>query len=148
MIQFGGSIRNLLSLPSSGIEVLFRDKGREGLPLPSMTCSITLQQIELIKKRSSGSNAALCWKASHACGSTQNLESCLQERGFSSHASYSLSKLASQFFTKDLSERVKGRGLTANCLDPGTVNTKMLYAGWGPCGISIKASFECEKLLM
>ena len=65
----------------------------------------------------------------------------MQERGFSSHASYSLSKLASQFFTKDLSERVKSRGLTANCLDPGTVNTKMLFAGWGPCGISIKVLF-------
>ena len=64
----------------------------------------------------------------------------LQEKGFSSHHSYSLSKLASQFFTKDLADRVKSRGITANCLDPGTVNTKMLYAGWGPCGISIKVA--------
>lgn len=64
----------------------------------------------------------------------------MQEKGFSSHEAYSLSKLASQFFTKDLSDRVQGRDLTVNCLDPGTVNTKMLYAGWGPCGIDIKVN--------
>lgn len=62
----------------------------------------------------------------------------MQERGFSSHNSYSLSKLASQFFTRDLAEIVRDRGLTANCLDPGTVNTKMLLAGWGPCGLDIQ----------
>ena len=27
-----------------------------------------------------------------------------------------------------------------NCLDPGTVNTKMLAAGWGPCGIPVAAA--------
>ena len=64
----------------------------------------------------------------------------MQEKGFSSHNSYSLSKLASQFFTRDLASIVQGRGLTANCLDPGTVNTKMLYAGWGPCGINLKVA--------
>ena len=41
-------------------------------------------------------------------------------------------------FTKDLAEIASSRGVTVNCLDPGTVNTKMLDAGWGMCGISIK----------
>lgn len=66
----------------------------------------------------------------------------LQERGFSSHNSYSLSKLASQFFTRDLAEILKPNGVTVNCLDPGTVNTKMLFAGWGACGIDIKVGLE------
>lgn len=56
----------------------------------------------------------------------------LQEKGFSSHNSYSLSKLASMMFTCDLAERMKPKGVTVNCLDPGTVNTKMLIAGQ-PC---------------
>ena len=30
--------------------------------------------------------------------------------------------------------------LQVNCLDPGTVNTKMLLAGWGPCGIPISSA--------
>jgi len=53
----------------------------------------------------------------------------LQEKGFSSHNSYSLSKLASMMFTCDLAEHMKPKGVTVNCLDPGTVNTKMLIAG-------------------
>lgn len=64
----------------------------------------------------------------------------MQERGFSSHDSYSLSKLAMQLFTKELADRLGSSPVTANCLDPGTVNTKMLYAGWGACGIDLQAS--------
>jgi NAD(P)-dependent dehydrogenase (short-subunit alcohol dehydrogenase family) len=29
-----------------------------------------------------------------------------------------------------LAERLKGR-VTVNCVDPGTVTTKLLFAGWG-----------------
>lgn len=59
----------------------------------------------------------------------------LQEKGFSSHNSYSLSKLASMMFTFELAELLKPRGVAVNCLDPGTVNTKMLLAGQAlkPC---------------
>ncbi len=41
-------------------------------------------------------------------------------------------------FTYDLAELMKPKGVTVNCLDPGTVNTKLLIAGWGACGIDIK----------
>jgi NAD(P)-dependent dehydrogenase (short-subunit alcohol dehydrogenase family) len=45
--------------------------------------------------------------------------------------------------SKEFSERLKEAGygtdqITCNCLDPGTVNTKMLLAGWGPCGINVR----------
>lgn len=65
---------------------------------------------------------------------------CLQEKGFSSHNSYSLSKLAMQLYTFRLAELLKASGskVTVNTCDPGTVNTKMLYAGWGACGIDLK----------
>ena len=53
----------------------------------------------------------------------------MQEKGFSSHNSYSLSKLAAMMFTYELAAIMKPRGVTVNCLDPGTVNTKMLIAG-------------------
>ena len=32
-------------------------------------------------------------------------------------------------FTFDLAEIMKANGVVVNCLDPGTVNTKMLIAG-------------------
>ena len=54
---------------------------------------------------------------------------CLQEKGFSQHNAYSLSKLAMMMLTVEQAERLSGRPPTVNCLDPGTVNTKMLIAG-------------------
>ncbi|KAL0041893.1 hypothetical protein WJX79_007944 [Trebouxia sp. C0005] len=76
-------------------------------------------------------------------GSSIDFDNLQQEKGFSSHNSYSLSKLASMMFTCDLAEHMKPKGVTVNCLDPGTVNTKMLIAGWGACGIDVKdANYE------
>ena len=86
-----------------------------------------------------------------------------QERGFSSHGAYSLSKLCNIMFSMELAERISLAALdggggggggggsggssssstflpalpTSNALDPGTVNTKMLFAGWGPIGIRV-----------
>lgn len=51
-----------------------------------------------------------------------------QEKGFSAHNAYSLSKLAMMMFNTELATRLSSPP-TANCLDPGTVNTKMLLQG-------------------
>jgi NAD(P)-dependent dehydrogenase (short-subunit alcohol dehydrogenase family) len=32
--------------------------------------------------------------------------------------------------------------VTCNCLDPGTVNTKMLLAGWGRIGIEVEDALD------
>jgi hypothetical protein len=37
----------------------------------------------------------------------------------------------------EFNERFGSPQLTFNTLDPGTVNTKMLDAGWGMCGIPV-----------
>lgn len=62
----------------------------------------------------------------------------------SAHRAYSDSKLGDLMFTAQLAEILKANNSGENsenykkikCLtmDPGTVNTKMLLAGWGPCG--------------
>mmetsp|Transcript_57390 Transcript_57390/g.92848 ORF Transcript_57390/g.92848 Transcript_57390/m.92848 type:complete len:176 (-) Transcript_57390:75-602(-) len=64
------------------------------------------------------------------------------EKGFSAHGSYSSSKLCNAMHTLELSERLKGSRphVTCNTLDPGTVNTKMLLAGWGACGIQVSSA--------
>lgn len=68
-----------------------------------------------------------------------NFDNLQHERYYDAHSAYGLSKLASVCFTYDLARKLKGHpsGVTVNCLDPGTVNTKMLLAGWGPCGIPV-----------
>ncbi|CAM9505238.1 unnamed protein product [Ascophyllum nodosum] len=62
-----------------------------------------------------------------------------EKGGYSDHASYSLSKLLDIMFNAELARRAPD-GVICNSLDPGTVNTKMLRAGWGMTGIPIKSA--------
>jgi NAD(P)-dependent dehydrogenase (short-subunit alcohol dehydrogenase family) len=50
--------------------------------------------------------------------------------GYDSVAAYDQSKLAVTLFTFELARRLAGSGVTAVCLDPGDVDTKMLRSGW------------------
>jgi len=68
-------------------------------------------------------------------------------RPYSAHSAYSESKLLDAMFTMEFADRLQKAGfpttkITANCLDPGTVNTKMLLAGWGPIGIQVDDAFD------
>lgn len=70
-----------------------------------------------------------------------------KRRSFSSHAAYSESKLLDAMLAMEFSHRLEKARLapdkiTCNCLDPGTVNTKMLLAGWGPCGIDVNDALD------
>ena len=70
-----------------------------------------------------------------------------KKRRFSAHGSYAESKLCDAMLTMEMAERLTKAGLgtdriTCNCLDPGTVNTKMLLAGWGPCGIDVRDALD------
>jgi NAD(P)-dependent dehydrogenase (short-subunit alcohol dehydrogenase family) len=49
------------------------------------------------------------------------------------HAAYGVSKLALNMWSYYLSRKLEhsGRQLVIHCVDPGTVSTKLLYAGWG-----------------
>jgi NAD(P)-dependent dehydrogenase (short-subunit alcohol dehydrogenase family) len=53
------------------------------------------------------------------------------EQGYQPKRVYSRTKLANILFTYELSRRLGGRGVTANCLNPGVVATQMLadYTG-------------------
>ena len=51
--------------------------------------------------------------------------------------SYALSKLCEIMFTYEMSPLFKDDNITVNCLDPGSVNTKMLLQGWGSYGIAV-----------
>lgn len=60
-----------------------------------------------------------------------------EKGGYSDHAAYNLSKLLNIMFSTELARKAPP-GLTCHALDPGTVNTKMLRAGWGMSGINVK----------
>ena len=46
-------------------------------------------------------------------------------RNYSAFGAYANSKLANVLFTYELARRIKGTGVTANCLHPGTVGTNL-----------------------
>lgn len=52
------------------------------------------------------------------------------EKNYSGGSAYSLSKLCNILFTYALAERPLDRTITANCLHPGVINTKLLRAAF------------------
>lgn len=53
------------------------------------------------------------------------------ERHYNGIEAYKVAKLGNVLFTYELAERLTGSGVTANCLHPGIVATKLLGTGWG-----------------
>ena len=59
----------------------------------------------------------------------------LNNSNYSAHVAYEQSKLFDRMLTVGQAAELKH--VTCLSLDPGTVNTKMLLAGWGSCGIPV-----------
>ena len=71
-----------------------------------------------------------------------------RKRSYSAHGAYSESKLLDAMLTIEMAHRLHDLAgidtsiVTCNCLDPGTVNTKMLLDGWGPIGIPVENALD------
>ncbi len=72
--------------------------------------------------------------SSTAHASKMDFDSLVQPLKYDGHRAYSLSKLCNILFTFELSEKLKDKNITVNCLHPGVINTKLLRAGWGGIG--------------
>jgi retinol dehydrogenase 14 len=59
------------------------------------------------------------------------LDNLQSEKNYNGINAYKLSKLGNVLFTFELADRLKRTGVTANCLHPGAVATKLLGTGWG-----------------
>ncbi len=69
------------------------------------------------------------------------------EKSFDGYEAYSLSKLANVLFTKELSKRLTGSGITVNALHPGVITTKLLKTGFGMSGGSLSEGAETSVYL-
>jgi retinol dehydrogenase-12 len=67
-----------------------------------------------------------------------DFENLQAEKNFSGIQAYALSKLGNIYMTLELAERLAGSGVTANCLHPGGVDTKMLRTAMQMTGISVE----------
>jgi NAD(P)-dependent dehydrogenase (short-subunit alcohol dehydrogenase family) len=64
------------------------------------------------------------------------------ERRYDSIGAYSLSKLGNVVFTLELARRLAGSGVTVNSLEPGSIGTKLLRAGWGGGGQPVEVGAQ------
>lgn len=69
------------------------------------------------------------------------------EKHFDGFNAYAVTKLAGILFTYELAERLQGSNVTANCLHPGVVTTKLLQAGFGTPGSDVAAGAETTVYL-
>ncbi len=60
------------------------------------------------------------------------------QKKFDGIQAYALSKLGNIYMTLELAEKLAGSGVTANCLHPGGVDTKMLRTAMKMTGISVE----------
>ena len=114
---------------------------------PFVLTSLLLPTL-LLQQRSGGSRIVTASSISQ-CHSINDWDDLpyYKTRRYSAHGSYAESKLCDAMLTMEMAERLRAAGLgtervTCNCLDPGTVNTKMLLAGWGPCGIDVRDALD------
>ncbi|NJN45931.1 MAG: SDR family oxidoreductase [Candidatus Competibacteraceae bacterium] len=70
-------------------------------------------------------------------GGRLDLDDLTFKRNFSGYDAYCTSKLANILFTVALAQRLSGSAITANCLHPGVISTKLLHSGFGIGGASI-----------
>jgi NAD(P)-dependent dehydrogenase (short-subunit alcohol dehydrogenase family) len=89
-------------------------------------------------KRSSPARIITVASQVHSSGRINFDDLQLSEK-FSGYAAYANSKLANVAFTYALAERMNGTGVTANCLHPGVIATKLLREGWGMGGAGVDA---------
>jgi len=66
-----------------------------------------------------------------------NLDNLQGEIKYDGYEAYSLSKLCNILFTYELAKVLKNSYITANCLHPGVIATKLLHAAWNYGGAPI-----------
>ena len=86
--------------------------------------------------------------ATHASGRLE-FQDLQMEHRFTPYGAYAASKLAIMLFTYALAERLAGSGVSANCLHPGVVDTKLLREGFrGSVGTDVREGAETSVYLV
>jgi NAD(P)-dependent dehydrogenase (short-subunit alcohol dehydrogenase family) len=86
----------------------------------------------LLDQLQSGAPSRIINVASGAhAGAAIDFQDLQGERSYNGSEAYAQSKLANILFTYELARRLRGTGVTANCLHPGVIATKLLAAYMG-----------------
>jgi retinol dehydrogenase 12 len=74
-------------------------------------------------RRTPGSRVVSTSSGAHRMGRLDLSDVARCERGYATYRAYGDSKLANILFTRELAKRLKGTGVTANCIHPGWVSS-------------------------
>ncbi len=97
--------------------------------------SLTIQLIELLNASEQGKIVNV---SSQAQAGTIDFDNLNGEKYYDEYNAYALSKLANILFTYKIARELKSSNITANCLHPGVIATKLLHKGWGSGGVSVE----------
>jgi len=99
--------------------------------------ALTIQLLDLVKQSSSG---RIIVTSSMAHSSSIDFSNLNGEKYWDSYNAYAVSKLENILFTYKLHRNLTAENshVTANCLHPGVISTKLLHAGWGMGGSSLQ----------
>lgn len=89
--------------------------------------SLTLQLIDLLP---SAGNGRIVIVSSMVHAGSIDFSDLQSEKAYNPYSAYALSKLCNVLFTYELAERLAPRRISANCLHPGVINTKLLRAAF------------------
>ena len=96
--------------------------------------ALTLELFDLLK---STPGARIVNVSSMAQSGSIDFDNLNGEKYFDPYNAYAVSKLENVLFTYKLSRLLSDSDVTANCLHPGVINTKLLHAGWGVGGADV-----------
>jgi NAD(P)-dependent dehydrogenase (short-subunit alcohol dehydrogenase family) len=139
LMNNAGVYQKSFSQTADGLETTFAVNVLAPFVITSMLCDILLLQSKsriVIASSISQGRSIRDWDDVAYCN-----------RGYSAHGAYSDSKLLDAMLSMEMASRLQQASLgtdriTCNCLDPGTVNTKMLLEGWGRIGINVDDALD------
>jgi len=120
LINNAGVAMNQLELSEDGYEMTFAVNYLAAFAL-------TLHLLELLVQRES---SRIINVSSMVHSSSLDFENLGQPRHFDGWDAYCQSKLCNLLFTFELAEKLQNQGVTANCLHPGVIDTKLLRANF------------------
>ena len=102
--------------------------------------------LELVEK---SGNGRIIVTSSMAQSSSIDFNNLNGEKYWDPYNAYAVSKLANVLYTYKLHRllREKNSNVTANCLHPGVISTKLLHAGWGIGGADVRRGAETSVYL-
>jgi len=101
------------------------------------------QLLEPLLRRSAPARVVVVASSAHQrVPNGLNFDDLQSEKSYAGFKAYSFSKLANILFTRELSRRLEGSGVTANCLHPGVVATSFGRAGevWNLWSLAFRAA--------